>query len=138
MSDKIFLDTNVLVYAHSDLDLTKQKKAQEIISTLPTHISTQVLQELANTLSRKFNSSWQQVRQVLDEASKNNVLYINKPETIKEAIQIAERYRYSFYDSLIIAAALETKSSILYSEDLQHKQVIEDALTIVNPFAQGE
>ena len=83
MSDKIFLDTNVLVYAHSDLDLTKQKKAQEIISTLPTYISTQVLQELANTLSRKFNSTWKQVRQLLDESAKNNVFYINKPETIK-------------------------------------------------------
>ena len=64
----------------------------------------------------------------------NNILYTNSIETIKKAYFIANKYKFSFYDSLIVAAALECNCKILYSEDLQHKQVIEKSLTIINPF----
>ena len=64
----------------------------------------------------------------------NNELYTNTANTIHLACQIAQRYHFSFYDSLIIAAALEANCSILYSEDMHHEQVIEKRLTIRNPF----
>ena len=54
MKDSVFLDTNILVYAHTDLDPEKQKIAQEIMSANQSIISTQVLQELANTLKKKL------------------------------------------------------------------------------------
>ena len=55
-------------------------------------------------------------------------------KTIRSGLDVHEKYQYSFYDSLIIASALENECSILYSEDLQHNQKIEKSLTIINPF----
>lgn len=133
-SDKVFLDTNIIVYAHTDLEPQKQKTAQQIVAEYQTVISTQVLQETANTLVRKFKHSWPDVAKVANEAIQNNILHVNSDSTILEAFRIAERYGFSFYDSLIISAALECGSNVLYSEDLQNGQLIENRLKIVNPF----
>jgi predicted nucleic acid-binding protein len=65
---------------------------------------------------------------------KNNNVHVNTESTIIQACKVAERYGFSFYDSLIISAALECDCSILYSEDLNHSQIIEQKLKIVNPF----
>jgi len=70
----------------------------------------------------------------IDECCGNSQLTINSKETILSAAHIANRYGFSFYDSLIIAAALETGCSVLYSEDLNNGQIIEKKLKIVNPF----
>lgn len=134
MNDKCFLDTNIIVYAHTNINREKQKTSQNIIAEKDTVISTQVLQETANTLVKKFRQSWQDVMKVLDEASSNNELHLNRKHTLKTACQIAEKYQFSFYDSLIIASALECGCYTLYSEDLQHGQIIEDKLKIINPF----
>lgn len=133
-NDKNFLDTNIIIYAHSDVEPEKQKIAQEIISDTNTTISTQILQEAANTLTRKFKHTCKEVSKVLEEAATNNVLHTNTKDTILAACNIADRYGFSFYDSLIIAAALECGCGTLYSEDLQDGQLIENTLTIVNPF----
>jgi predicted nucleic acid-binding protein len=133
-SDKVFLDTNIIVYAHTDLEPQKQKTAQQIIAEHQTVISTQVLQETANTLVRKFNHSWSDITKVTAEAIQNNILHVNTDSTILDAFRIAERYGFSFYDSLIISAALECGCNILYSEDMHHGQLIENRLKIVNPF----
>jgi len=61
-------------------------------------------------------------------------LHINEVGTIVNACDIALKYHFSFYDSLIIAAALESGCSTLYTEDMHNGQVIEDRLKIVNPF----
>ncbi len=132
MSDRVFLDTNILVYAHTDVDVAKQSIAQKLIIDNLSFISTQVLQELANTLNRKFNHSWKDVAKVLADATENNSLHINTDVTIKSSCRLAGIYKFSFYDSLIIAAALEC--DMLYSEDLNNGQIIEKKLTIVNPF----
>jgi predicted nucleic acid-binding protein len=131
---KSFLDTNIIIYAHSDLEPEKQKIAQGIISDNDTTISTQILQEAANTLTRKFKHTWKEISKVLEEAATNNILHTNTNDTILAACNIADRYGFSFYDSLIIAAALECNCNILYSEDLHDGQLIEITLTIVNPF----
>lgn len=133
-SDKVFLDTNIIVYAHTDLEPDKQKTAQKLIAEYQTIISTQVLQETANTLVKKFKHSWLNVSKVAAEAIQNNLLHINTDATILEALRIAERYGFSFYDSLIISAALECGCNILYSEDLHHGQLIENRMKIMNPF----
>ncbi len=131
---KNFLDTNIIIYAHSDVESGKQKIAQEIISEKVTIISTQVLQKAANTLTRKFKHTWKEVSKVVDEAATNNILHTNTNDTILSACTISEKYNYPFYDSLIIAAALENNCNTLYSEDLHHEQLIENTLTIVNHF----
>ncbi|MCU0361712.1 MAG: PIN domain-containing protein [Bacteroidia bacterium] len=134
MNDKIFLDTNILVYSYSYAEVEKQKIARELISENNSQISTQVLQELANTLIKKFKVSNTDVVNCLAECKNNTQVYINSEITIYKACEISAQYGFSFYDSLIIASALECDCAILYSEDLNDGQVIEGRLKIVNPF----
>ncbi|MDR1405856.1 MAG: PIN domain-containing protein [Prevotellaceae bacterium] len=135
MPDKVFLDSNVPVYAYVNKQVVKQQKARQLIAESYTVVSTQVLQETTNTLFRKFEMDYAAIKILLTEFICNNdEVYVNGQHTIFKACDIAKRYRYSFYDSLIIAAALESGCRMLYSEDLQHGQMIENALTIVNPF----
>jgi predicted nucleic acid-binding protein len=133
-NDKAFLDTNIIVYAHSDIEPDKQRTAQTIIAKMLTVISTQVLQETSNTLVKKFKQSWPDVLKVVTEAASNNLVHTNTSNTVFYACDMADKYHFSFYDSLIIAAALECDCNILYSEDLHDGQVIETRLRIVNPF----
>lgn len=135
MSDSIFLDTNILVYAYSDTELQKQTIARKLVSENISFISTQVLQELSSTLSRKFKKSWPEITDAVKEVSLSNLVHANSEATIQQAIKIADQYKFSFYDSLIIPAALECKCSKLYSEDMSHGQLIEKQITIINPFA---
>lgn len=134
MNDRVFLDSNVLVYAHTDIDDFKQSRAQQLITQNSSYISSQVIQELANTLSRKFKHPWKDVEKVLANSIKNNNLFINNEKTILEACGLADRYKFSFYDSLILSAALECECDLLFSEDLNNGQLIENKLKIVNPF----
>lgn len=134
MNAKQFLDTNIIVYAHTDLDLQKQQVAQQLIANEETVVSTQVLQETANTLRKKFEFAWPDIKKVVDEAASNNLLHTNTYATVTDACRIAERYGFSFYDSLIISAALESGAEHLFSEDMQDGQVIDDVLVVKNPF----
>jgi predicted nucleic acid-binding protein len=135
MKDKVFLDTNIVIYAYSTTDSNKQKTAKQLIMTGNTIISTQVLQEMINTFCGKLKVDYDIVKYLLQECIENvNHLAINSRLTIFLACDVAKRYGFSFYDSLIIAAALENNCTILYSEDLQHNQVIEQRLRIINPF----
>jgi len=120
MSDKVFLDTNILVYSYSISEKDKQLTARRLITETDSHISTQVLTELTNTLTRKFKLPFEEALKAIKECCTNNNVFVNSPETIKGAIKIADKYRFSFYDSLIISAALEATCKILYSEDMHH------------------
>ena len=134
MQGSCFIDTNVLIYCYSATEPAKKQKAVEVSNTENAIISTQVLKEFSNTLSKKFRLDWADIEQSLNELTNNFKIYINSPRTIQNACSIASKYGYSFYDSLIIESALETDCSILYSEDLQHNQLIENKLRIINPF----
>jgi predicted nucleic acid-binding protein len=134
MNDKVFLDTNIVVYAHTDLDVSKQSKAQLIMKSQNSIISTQVLQETANILNKKLKQSWLDIGKVLDELANNTNVHINNETTVIKACSIADQYKFSYYDSLIISAAIESEASTLYSEDMHHNQLIENKLRIVNPF----
>lgn len=134
MSANCFIDTNVLIYCYTNDEPEKQQKALDIANSSDTFISTQVLTELSNTLKKKFNLSWKEIEPVISEISSGFSVYVNKPATIEHACRIADKYQYSFYDSLIIAAAISCNCKTLYSEDLQDSQKIEKKLTIVNPF----
>jgi len=133
--NKVFIDSNVLIYSYSNSEQEKQQVARKIIKENYTVISTQVLQEISNTLWRKYMVDYSFIKETLQECIySNNEVYTNQQHTILQACDIAKRYKFSFYDSLIISAALESHCNILYSEDLQHNQIIDDILTIKNPF----
>ncbi len=133
MKDKFFFDTNILIYLFSD-ETSKQQKSIELYQTLSVKvISTQVLNEFANICYKK-NLLKTDISIYIEKLTQNfNVGLIYK-KTILEAIQIKEKYGYSYYDSVIIASALQNKCTILYTEDMHHKQIIEKKLTIINPF----
>jgi predicted nucleic acid-binding protein len=141
MSVDSFIDTNVFIYSLERLDERKADKAERLIeSSIATGnacISFQVVQECLNTAIRKA-----EIPLTVDEMNLylNSVLrplYRVQPSLrlYQSALEIKDRYRFSFYDSLIIAAALEAGCLTLFSEDLQHGQQIE-GLTIENPFKE--
>lgn len=134
MNDSVFLDTNILIYSYSATDSAKQNIARKLVAEYLSYISTQVLQELANTLTKKFGNTWKDAQKAVIESNKNNLLHENNQDTIANACDIADKYQYSFYDSLIVSAALSCNCTTLYSEDMQDGQVIENCITIVNPF----
>lgn len=96
-------------------------------------ISTQILGELYNVLTRKRIFSQVDAQAiVLDLSDAFSVLEVNTSE-VRQAIEINLRYGYSYWDSLVIATALQSNCCILYSEDMQHEQLIADTLRIINP-----
>ena len=134
MNDDYFVDTNVLIYCYTATEPDKRQKARRTVIPKGRTISTQVLQEMANTLRRKFKLEWPEIKSTLNEIQSTFTIHKNATTTISDALRIANRYGYSFYDSLIIAAALESGCSVLFSEDMQAGQVIDDVLTILYPF----
>ena len=134
MSDRIFFDTNVLVYCYTETEPNKKSVAVEFAQSPDAWISTQVLQELSNTLRRKFGKEWIEVVGTLEEVCQNFEIFTNLSDTLRDAIRIADKYGYSLYDSLILSSALAVGCKIVYSEDMQNGQVIDGRLTIVNPF----
>jgi predicted nucleic acid-binding protein len=134
MNAKPFLDTNVIVYAFSSND-ARNRKAEALLGVGGV-ISVQVLNEFVNVLRRKQGRDWDEVDQAL--AVVKTLLDPAQPLTIElheAAVNLARRHGLSIYDSLIVAAALRAGCPVLYSEDLQHGQTIEQ-LTIRNPFAE--
>jgi len=134
MNDSVFLDSNILIYTYSSTEADKQAVARNLVLNNNTFISTQVLQELCNIITKKFRFSYNVAIKAIEECSLNNNVHINSKTTVIKACAIAERYGFSFYDSLIIAAAIESDCSILYSEDLRDGQTLEGVITIKNPF----
>jgi predicted nucleic acid-binding protein len=135
MNDKLaFLDTNILVYSYSISNEIKYERAIEIMQYNSCYISTQVISEFCNVLTKKMRFNPLKIKNLTSEFDLYfNIFTVNK-NTTEKALDILDRYGYSYYDSLILSSALESNCSILYSEDLQHGQVIENSLKIINPF----
>lgn len=135
MSDaESFFDTSVLLYLLS-ADAAKADRVEELLEQSGA-ISVQVLNEFTAVAIRKLRLSFTEVREVLGII---RAVCVTHPLTVEhhdKAAEIAERYRFSFYDSVIVASALLSDCKILYSEDLQHQQVIEKQLAVINPFSK--
>jgi len=136
MTDKVFIDTNVWVYLYYSEDISKKNIADKLITENFENIiiSTQILNELYSALVKKAIDTKGKVNDIIIETIANfNVVDISTFDVIK-AMEIKDRYGFSYWDSLVIASALESGCSILYSEDMQHNQLIENTLKIINPF----
>ena len=135
MKDNCFIDTNILIYAHTDLDPHKQMVAQRLLKSEGLFVSTHVLMELSNVFSKRFIKDPKVISKIIKETfSFFNVQAISSSSLELALTHIIPKYKYSFYDALIIASAIESDCKVLYSEDLQHNQKIEGSLTINNPF----
>ncbi|MFN8256686.1 MAG: PIN domain-containing protein [Bacteroidales bacterium] len=135
MSDKkIFIDTNIIIYLVKDNTGKAELIASKIIEKADFYISVQVLNEFCNIALKKLDFTYSNILFIINKFTENFVIMSIDVSTIKLALQIKEKYSFSYYDSLIVASALENKCSILYTEDMHHNQVIENSLTIINPF----
>lgn len=133
MSARTFFDTNVLVYVIGERD--RRTETAEALLAAGGMISVQVLNELANVARRKLAMSWEEIDEAL--AAVRTLCPSPLPLTADlhdSGRRIAAKYRYSIYDGLIAAAALEAECDTLYSEDMQDGQVLEESVTIRNPF----
>jgi predicted nucleic acid-binding protein len=136
--DKVFLDTDIILYAYDVSAGEKHQRAKEIVLDLWNSglavISTQVLQEF-------FVTATQKIPKPLDARFAKNIVgdllkwqvVINDGAAVLDAIELLLQYGYSFWESLIIEASIKGGAEILLSEDLSHGQTIQ-SVTIMNPF----
>jgi predicted nucleic acid-binding protein len=139
MSGRYFLDTNILVYCFDANAMEKRERANRLvrdgIERRTGVISYQVVQEFINLALRRFEPRMraEDVQQYATVVLRPLLAVTSSMELCRQALEITERYRIGWYDSLIVAAAVEAGSEVLYSEDLQHRQRIA-GIEVINPF----
>jgi predicted nucleic acid-binding protein len=139
MSDRIFLDTNIFIYAWDASHLGKQVVALELIRSATEDkigvISYQVVQEFLNAALTKARRkmTYDDARVYLEKVLRPLLSVPSSIPLFDATIHLQGRYQFSWYDSLIVSAAQQANCKILYTEDLQHGQRLGDLL-IQNPF----
>jgi predicted nucleic acid-binding protein len=140
MNDKVFVDTNILVYAHDRAAGIKYERARTLIEKLWIRgsgvLSTQVLQELCINLRRKVARPWplDETRSLIEDYLRWEVV-VNTPDSVLKAMAIEARHQISFWDALIIHAAENANVAIIYSEDLSDGQTY-GSVRVVNPLIE--
>jgi len=138
MSDRVFLDTNVLVYVYDTAEPEKQRLAEECVSRTILEgravVSTQVLQEFYVNVTRKLDPPLEaDAAYTAVEGLGRLQTVLARPELILAGIRRCKSDRMSFWDALIVEAALEARCALLLSEDLQDGRTYAD-LRVENPF----
>ncbi len=137
MSAEDFLDTNIFVYMFDDTDDIKRRRAEQLvrrgIEAGTGRISYQVVQETLNVATRRLGFSHSDSRTLLADVLAPLWTVHPSRALYERGLALRDRYGFSFYDSMIVAGAVESGCARLYSEDLQHGQRIQ-SLTIENPF----
>jgi predicted nucleic acid-binding protein len=137
MSDKYFVDTNILIYAHERSAGIKHERARQLIERLWLSgqgvLSTQVLQELCINLRRKLAKPLpvEEIRRLIQDYLSWEIV-VNTRESVLQALEIELRYKTSFWDALVLQAAESAGAAVLYSEDLAAGQKY-GAVQVVNP-----
>jgi predicted nucleic acid-binding protein len=137
MHADFFIDTNILLYAASGSKSEQRKriKARELLSMEGGGLSVQVQAEFYVNATTKFKQPHDKVARILESLDSYPVLAVTEA-VFWAALQIKERYRLSYWDSAIIAAALELGCHTVYSEDLNHGQVYA-GVRVMNPFVES-
>lgn len=139
MSGKYFLDTNIFIYSFDEENPTKRDISRKLISDALENstgvMSYQVIQEFLNAATGKFKKllTFKDSQRYLTIVLEPLCEVFSSTELFHQALEIMDQWRYSFYDSLIIASALQADCTTLYTEDMQHDQKIRN-LTMKNPF----
>jgi predicted nucleic acid-binding protein len=129
----VFVDSNIWIYLYSTgpkADLAR-KTIDKHFSTVI--LSTQVIGEVFHALTRKGIRTKDEARTIINDLVETFIVVDVTTPIASRAMNISIRYGFTYWDSLIVATALEHNCSNLYSEDLQNKQILDKRLTIVNP-----
>ena len=133
MHDKVFIDTNIILYAISTQDAYKRSIAAPIVLADAT-ISAQVINEASVNLLKKLKFTEEMIQKFIDSSyHRYNVIELTRNVFVR-ASELRESYNFSYYDSIIVSAAIIANCTILYSEDMQHELIVENRLQIINPF----
>ena len=136
MTARSFFDANVLIYTDDRAAPAKQRRALELVAEHRLAgtgvISLQVLQEYFVAVTRKLHVEAQIARRKVELLAEFDVAALGLPD-ILAAIDLHRLHNFSFWDSLILRAALQTGCSVLFSEDFDHAREV-DGVRIVNPF----
>lgn len=138
MQDRFFWDSNLWIYlavqSNTPDDIAKQNTLNNLLLSPPILISSaQVLNEVANVLMRKYKYSQADTHDFLTKIEQNTYCLPLTKDLTFDALNLKELHQFSWYDSLIVAAAVKTNSKFLYSEDM-HNGLVIGQTTIVNPF----
>jgi len=133
MNKKIAIDTNVLVYMRDNQESRKFQIAMGILDATPL-VCSQVAMEYMNVLKRLFKLTKQECMAICLCDTAICEFHTVDYQTITYANDLMLRYDFQLFDSIVVASALEANCDILYSEDFQHNQLIENRLRIINPF----
>lgn len=136
--DRVFVDTNIFMYASLEEEQQGDKRDKAVIlfrslSDKNVFISTQVLHEFYSVMLR-HGIDEKRIQDKLDVVTRETKLSVIKLKTVKLCWDLRLKYKYSYWDCLMLASALENECGILYSEDMQNTQIIEHSLKVVNPF----
>jgi len=137
MSDKIFIDSNIFLYAFSDKMLTKQVIAKNIILSDTSIISVQVINEVSNNLLKKLQFLENEITSFIESCYERYSVINLTQEIFIVASELRIKHQFSYYDSIIVAAALVNQCQVLYTEDMQHGKIIENTLKITNLFCDN-
>jgi predicted nucleic acid-binding protein len=137
-ADRAFIDTNVFIYYQRSDDITKHKISKATISFFDCVVSTQVLNEICNLLTRKYPTLFSDIKKyILDIIASSDLVIITHP-LIQKALELCENFSISYYDALMVVAALEANCTYLISEDMQDGLIIENKLQIVNIYEHAD
>jgi len=127
----VFLDSKVILYLLS-ADAAKADTAETLLTHQPT-ISVQVLNEVTSVCQRKLKLDWPQTLDLLDAIKANCKIVDLTVDTHAKALEVAQQHQLSFYDALIVAAAIVSGANTLMTEDMHHGSIIQ-GIRVHNPF----
>ncbi|GHV61425.1 DNA-binding protein [Spirochaetia bacterium] len=134
MRDRVFIDSNIFIYYQTAKESARKKIVDDTLDFFECIASTQVLKEICNVLSKKFSISIVEIEKFIKTIIGLYQIVLIDNDLIIDALHIHDRYSISFYDSLMVVAALKANCQYLISEDMQDGLVIDGKLTIVNIF----
>ncbi|SDD74784.1 Predicted nucleic acid-binding protein, contains PIN domain [Dyadobacter soli] len=127
-----FLDSNIIIYL-VDTHCEKSEIAGRLVG-YGYRINAQVLVEIGNVCKKKLKWSKLEIWELWYQLMTDCVVTDITETTIADAIYLTEKYDFQLFDAIIVSGALEAGCSVLYSEDMHHQLVVEEQLTIINPF----
>lgn len=136
--NRVFVDTNIFIYAIMEDERSKDKHRRAVslfnqLSDQVVFINTQVINEIYSVMLKHDIDDKAIQDKIAAIIKETNISFVNL-ETIKKCWDIRIRYKYSYWDSLILASAIENHCDVLYSEDMQKNQIIDNSIKIINPF----